>query len=69
MKGFFITGTDTGVGKTVVAASIARFLHRKGFSVGVMKPVQTGFSPDEIGKSDIAILMNAARLEGDPKNY
>ena len=41
-KGLFITGTDTGVGKTYVAASIARELINRGLNVGVMKPVETG---------------------------
>jgi dethiobiotin synthetase len=41
-RGIFITGTDTGVGKTVVAATVARLLRMKGLSVGVMKPVTSG---------------------------
>ncbi len=41
-KGIFITGTDTGVGKTVVAAGIIRALARKGVKAGAMKPVETG---------------------------
>lgn len=42
MRGFFITGTDTGVGKTAVTAGLAASLKRKGLNVGVMKPLQTG---------------------------
>ncbi len=38
----FITGTDTGVGKTVVAAAVALALKRKGLDVGAMKPAATG---------------------------
>ncbi|MBT0654087.1 dethiobiotin synthase [Geomobilimonas luticola] len=41
-KGIFITGTDTGVGKTVVAAVIARLLRQRGIDVGVIKPVTSG---------------------------
>ncbi len=41
-KGVFITGTDTGVGKTFTTAAIARFLHDRGMRVGVMKPVTSG---------------------------
>ncbi len=41
-KGIFITGTDTGVGKTVIAAGIIRALGRKGVQAGAMKPVETG---------------------------
>ncbi|MBI3811838.1 MAG: dethiobiotin synthase [Nitrospirae bacterium] len=40
--GFFITGTDTGVGKTVVAAGLAALFRKNGLNVGVMKPIQTG---------------------------
>ena len=40
--GFFITGTDTGVGKTVVSAALCHCLVRQKVSVGVMKPVETG---------------------------
>jgi len=42
MKGLFVTGTDTGVGKTTVAAGLARALRRRGFDVRVCKPVATG---------------------------
>ena len=38
----FVTGTDTGVGKTVVACALAAWAHRQGVDVGVMKPVATG---------------------------
>jgi len=41
-RGFFITGTDTGVGKTVVAAALAIVLRESGRDVGVMKPVASG---------------------------
>lgn len=41
-KGYFITGTDTGVGKTVVTAFLASALGKQGLRVGVMKPVETG---------------------------
>lgn len=39
-KGYFITGTDTEVGKTFVTFALGTFLKGKGFDVGVMKPVQ-----------------------------
>lgn len=41
-NGLFITGTDTGVGKTVVTAGLAMLLRAQHQSVGVMKPIQTG---------------------------
>lgn len=43
-KGIFITGTDTGVGKTIVSAAIIRALTKKGLKVGAMKPLETGCS-------------------------
>ena len=41
-RGLFITGTDTGVGKTVVACAIASWCRARGLDVGIMKPVATG---------------------------
>ncbi len=41
-RGFFITGTDTGVGKTIIAAALAAMLRERGRDVGVMKPIATG---------------------------
>ena len=41
-KGVFITGTDTEVGKFVIAGGLAGALHARGVNVGVMKPVQSG---------------------------
>jgi dethiobiotin synthetase len=40
--GIFITGTDTGVGKTLVTAGLAVLLRDLGYRVGVMKPAETG---------------------------
>ena len=42
IRGIFITGTDTGVGKTFVGAGLATALREKGIGVGVMKPAETG---------------------------
>ena len=42
MAGLFVTGTDTGVGKTFVTCGIASVLRTRGHCVGVMKPVETG---------------------------
>ncbi len=44
MKSYFITGTDTGVGKTLVGGGIAGVLRRSGKKVGVLKPFETGCS-------------------------
>src|SRR5438445_174698 len=40
--GVFVTGTDTGVGKTLVTATVATALKAQGVNAGVMKPIATG---------------------------
>ncbi|MCC6847758.1 MAG: dethiobiotin synthase [Deltaproteobacteria bacterium] len=55
-----VTGTDTGIGKTVVATAVAAALARRGRRVGVMKPAETGCAPDP---EDALALAAAA---GDP---
>lgn len=40
--GIFITGTDTGVGKTIVSAGLVMALRQRGLNVGYMKPIETG---------------------------
>lgn len=55
-KGLFITGTDTGVGKTAVAAALAAVLNARGLDPGVMKPVASG-GP---ASADARLLRNAA---------
>ena len=42
MRGLFVTGTDTGVGKSVVAAAICAGLAERGLRVAAFKPVVTG---------------------------
>jgi dethiobiotin synthetase len=46
-KGFFITGTDTGVGKTIVTAALIKLIRHLGFSVCGMKPIETGCTGDK----------------------
>jgi len=41
-RGIFVTGTDTGVGKTIVSAAIALYLRKTGIRVAVLKPVTSG---------------------------
>jgi len=56
--GLFITGTGTEVGKTVVAAAIARTLAAEGKRVAVFKPAVTGL--EEEGETDHALLRRAS---------
>ena len=65
--GIFITGTDTGVGKTVVAAGLAVALRKKGFDVGVMKPVESGCVRENgrLIPEDAVLLREAAGCNDD----
>ena len=51
---FFITGTDTGVGKTVLTALFTRFLRERGINVAALKPICSG------GRDDARILRAAS---------
>ena len=62
-RGFFVTGTDTGVGKTLVACALVRGLRTRGVDAGAMKPVETGVG--EVGPLDALALRRAAGDE-DP---
>jgi len=61
-RGLFITGTDTGVGKTYVTALIARQLSSTGKRVGVYKPVATGCRKEgrSLMSDDAQLLWEAA---------
>jgi len=63
--GIFVTGTDTGVGKTVAAATLARLLRLNGVNVGVMKPVTSGCRNDqgELISEDAELLCEAAGVQ------
>ncbi|GAA0920597.1 dethiobiotin synthase [Nonomuraea longicatena] len=52
-----VTGTDTGVGKTVVTAAVAALARDRGASVAVVKPAQTGVAPTEPGDLDEIIRL------------
>ena len=66
-SGLFVTGTDTGVGKTYVSAGIATALKLRGVDVGVMKPVEAGcrIRAGRLMPKDALILMKSARVN-DP---
>jgi dethiobiotin synthetase len=46
LRGFFVAGTDTGVGKTQVARALGALLRERGWSPLALKPVETGGEPD-----------------------
>ncbi len=57
MSGIFVTGTDTGVGKTVVAAILVRLLDAEYW-----KPLQTGLADDPGDSATLARLANPRRI-------
>lgn len=59
----FITGIDTGVGKTLFTAALARNLANRGLQVGVMKPLETGLKETSSIGEDAALLQWAASSE------
>ena len=67
-RSIFITGTDTGVGKTVVAAGIAAAMRVRSINVGVMKPVHTGcrIIKGKLRPEDSLLLARAAASD-DPE--
>jgi dethiobiotin synthetase len=58
-RGLFVTGTDTGVGKTRVAVALIHALRAQGLRVAAMKPVSAGHAP----QGDSAPLRAEARVE------
>jgi len=76
-KGIFITGTDTGVGKTFISGALASALRGRGMNIGVMKPIESGckrlqgslvpadalFLKELSGSNDDIDLINPYRLE------
>jgi dethiobiotin synthetase len=64
--GIFITGTDTGVGKTLVTAALALHLKKRGLSVGVMKPIETGVPAGREAQSDTGRLRSIIESEETP---
>ncbi len=64
MKGLFVTGTDTSVGKTFVSLALIAHWRGRGLRVGVMKPCETGCVPLENGElypADAAALLKESR--------
>lgn len=68
MKSYFISGTDTDVGKTVFTSGLARYLVNSGTNVGVMKPFAAGIKQASgFASSDVQLLVNSAKVN-DPES-
>jgi dethiobiotin synthetase len=62
--GIFVTGTDTGVGKTLVSVSLVKALVRRGLRVSVMKPIASGseHTPTGLRNADALALAAASNV-------
>lgn len=67
MKGLFVTGTDTEVGKTRIAVALTELLQQTRQRVAVMKPVASGCeqTPDGLRNADALDLLSACKLRLD----
>lgn len=67
MKGIFVTGTDTGIGKTVVSLGLMQVLQDQGLTVAGMKPVASGCEQTAAGlrNADAILLQQQSSVELD----
>jgi dethiobiotin synthetase len=65
LRGIFVTGTDTGVGKTVITAGLAAALRSEGLDVGVCKPIQSGHLATD-PEGDTMQLLSLSGLDDAP---
>ena len=70
MHGYFVTGTDTGVGKTTFAVALIHALQQQGLRVAAMKPVAAGGAmiDGQLWNEDVLALRNAANVKADLHN-
>jgi len=63
-QGFFVTGTDTGVGKTLITVALTRAFVARGLRTAVMKPVAAGIvsTPDGPRNDDALELLAASNV-------
>ena len=62
-RGIFVCGTDTGAGKTHIAAALVRSLREGGVRVGAMKPIAAGVEDGRDVNADVAALAAADGLD------
>lgn len=65
----FVTGTGTGVGKTVVTRSLTAHLKASSFPVVSLKPLETGCDPDALDAIALATACGKPELARDPRFY
>ena len=71
VKGFFVTGTDTGVGKTIIAGALIAALRMLGYRTCGMKPVETGCKKSKVKsqRSKISSLDGGAYWGATGRGY
>lgn len=64
-RGYFVTGTDTGVGKTLIACGLLRRFALAGLSTVGMKPVAAGCTESEAGllNEDVEVLRRSSSVQ------
>ena len=65
-RGIFVTGTDTGVGKTIVACALLRAWVADGATAVGMKPVAAGLRPGSLCHEDVRALSAAGNVDAPP---
>ena len=69
-RGYFVTGTDTGVGKTTFSVALIHALQQQGLRVAAMKPVAAGgeMIDGQLLNEDVLVLRSAANIKADLHN-
>ena len=58
-RGYFITASGTGDGKTLIACALGHQLRKKGLRVHTLKPVISGYGPDDMDTSDSGLILQS----------
>lgn len=66
LRGWFVTGTDTGVGKTLISAALLHGLAQQGLRCAGLKPVAAGVTPPERINEDVHLLHQASTIALEP---
>ncbi len=64
-RGVFITAAGTGDGKTLIACALGHQLQQTGLGVKTLKPVISGFDPDDMAASDSGLILQSLGHEID----
>ena len=65
-RGLFITASGTGTGKTLIACALGHQLQKKGLRIHTLKPVISGYEPEQAELSDSGLILQSLGLEVNP---